>query len=173
MASNYYSYVEGFPKPKIGLINIGSEPNKGSELYQETYKLLNKTPEFIGNIEGRNILTSEADVLICDGFVGNTLLKFAESWIGTFTDEIKSRMDEKISFQVGSKLMKPIFKDLQKKYDYEEHGGTPLLGVNGISIVCHGSSGPKSIMNSIFLAQRCIENDLLKSTQENIYNYSK
>jgi glycerol-3-phosphate acyltransferase PlsX len=82
-------------------------------------------------------------------------------------------MDEKISFQVGSKLMKPIFKDLQKKYDYEEHGGTPLLGVNGISIVCHGSSGPKSIMNSIFLAQRCIENDLLKSTQENIYNYSK
>tara|TARA_B100001250_G_scaffold414097_1_gene450659 strand:- start:2342 stop:3334 length:993 start_codon:yes stop_codon:yes gene_type:complete len=173
MASNYYSYVEGFPNPKIGLINIGSEPNKGSELYQETYKLLTKTPEFIGNIEGRNILTSEADVLICDGFVGNTLLKFAESWIGTFTDEIKSRMDEKISFQLGSKLMKPIFKDLQKKYDYEEHGGTPLLGVNGISIVCHGSSGPKSIMNSIFLAQRCIENDLLKSTQENISNYSK
>ena len=173
MASNYYSYVENFPNPKIGLINIGSEPNKGSELYQETYKLLTKTPKFIGNIEGRNILTSEADVLICDGFVGNTLLKFAESWVGTFTDEIKSRMDEKISFQVGSKLMKPIFKDLQKKYDYEEHGGTPLLGVNGISIVCHGSSGPKSIMNSIFLAQRCIKNDLLKSTQENISNYSK
>jgi len=173
MASNYYSYVENFPNPKIGLINIGSEPNKGSELYQETYKLLTKTPKFIGNIEGRNILTSEADVLICDGFVGNTLLKFAESWVGTFTDEIKSRMDEKISFQVGSKLMKPIFKDLQKRYDYEEHGGTPLLGVNGISIVCHGSSGPKSIMNSIFLAQRCIKNDLLKSTQENISNYSK
>mgnify|MGYP001207279913 FL=1 len=173
MASNYYSYVENFPNPKIGLINIGSEPNKGSELYQETYKLLTKTPKFIGNIEGRNILTSEADVLICDGFVGNTLLKFAESWVGTFTDEIKSRMDEKISFQVGSKLMKPIFKDLQKKYDYEEHGGTPLLGVNGISIVCHGSSGPKSIMNSIFLAQRCIKNDLLKSTRENISNYSK
>ena len=173
MASNYYSYVENFPNPKIGLINIGTEPNKGSELYQETYKLLTKTPEFIGNIEGRNILTSEADVLICDGFVGNTLLKFAESWVGTFTDEIKSRMDEKISFQVGSKLMKPIFKDLQKRYDYEEHGGTPLLGVNGISIVCHGSSGPKSIMNSIFLAQRCIKNDLLKSTRENISNYSK
>mgnify|MGYP001220694217 FL=1 len=173
MASNYYSYVENFPNPKIGLINIGSEPNKGSELYQETHKLLTKTPKFIGNIEGRNILTSEADVLICDGFVGNTLLKFAESWVGTFTDEIKSRMDEKISFQVGSKLMKPIFKDLQKKYDYEEHGGTPLLGVNGISIVCHGSSGPKSIMNSIFLAQRCIKNDLLKSTRENISNYSK
>ena len=173
MASNYYSYVENFPNPKIGLINIGSEPNKGSELYQETHKLLTKTPKFIGNIEGRNILTSEADVLICDGFVGNTLLKFAESWVGTFTDEIKSRMDEKISFQVGSKLMKPIFKDLQKKYDYEEHGGTPLLGVNGISIVCHGSSGPKSIMNSIFLAQRCIKNDLLKSTRENISNYSE
>ena len=172
MASNYYNYVEGFSKPKIGLINIGTEPNKGSELYQETYKLLSKIPNFIGNIEGRNILKSDADVLICDGFVGNTLLKFAESWISFFTDEIKSRMDEKTSFQVGAKLMKPIFKDLQKKYDYEEHGGTPLLGVNGISIVCHGSSGPKSIMNSIFLAQRCIKNDLIKATQKNITNYS-
>ena len=168
MASNYYNYVEGFPNPKIGLINIGSESNKGSELYQEAYKLLLKTPNFVGNIEGRNILKSEADVLICDGFVGNTLLKFAESWVSFFTDEIKLRMDEKVSFQVGAKLIKPLFKDLQKKYDYEEHGGTPLLGVNGISIVCHGSSGPKSIMNSIFLAQRCIKNDLIRTTKENI-----
>ena len=170
MASNYYNYVEGYSNPKIGLINIGTESNKGSELYREAYKLLTKIPNFIGNIEGRNILKSDADVLICDGFVGNTLLKFAESWISFFTDEIKSRIDEKSSFQVGAKLMKPIFKDLQKKYDYEEHGGTPLLGVNGISIVAHGSSGPKSIMNSIFVAQKCIKNNLIETTQNIINN---
>ena len=168
MASHYYDHVEGFAAPKIGLINIGTEPSKGSELYVETYKLLSEMPNFVGNIEGRHLLTSEADVLICDGFVGNTLLKFAESWITFFADEIKDKINEKLSYKIGAGLMKPIFDDLKAKYDYEEHGGTPLLGVNGISIVCHGSSGPKSIMNSIFLGQKCIENNLIEDTQKSL-----
>ena len=168
MASHYYDHVEGFAAPKIGLINIGTEPSKGSELYVETYKLLSEMPNFVGNIEGRHLLTSEADVLICDGFVGNTLLKFAESWITFFADEIKDKINEKLSYKIGAGLMKPIFDDLKVKYDYEEHGGTPLLGVNGISIVCHGSSGPKSIMNSIFLGQKCIENNLIEDTQKSL-----
>ena len=121
-----------------------------------------------GNIEGRHLLTSEADVLICDGFVGNTLLKFAESWITFFSDEIKDKVNEKLSYKIGAKLMKPIFDDLKAKYDYEEHGGTPLLGVNGISIVCHGSSGPRSIMNSIFLGQKCIQNNLIEDTKKSL-----
>ena len=168
MASHYYDHVEGFAAPKIGLINMGTEPSKGSELYVETYKLLSEMPNFVGNIEGRHLLTSEADVLICDGFVGNTLLKFAESWITFFADEIKDKINEKLSYKIGAGLMKPIFDDLKAKYDYEEHGGTPLLGVNGISIVCHGSSGPKSIMNSIFLGQKCIENNLIEDTQKSL-----
>ena len=168
MASHYYDHVEGFAGPKIGLINIGGEPSKGSELYVEAYKLLSEMPNFVGNIEGRHLLTSEADVLICDGFVGNTLLKFAESWITFFADEIKDKINEKLSYKIGAGLMKPIFDDLKAKYDYEEHGGTPLLGVNGISIVCHGSSGPKSIMNSIFLGQKCIENNLIEDTQKSL-----
>ena len=168
MASHYYDHVEGFAAPKIGLINIGTEPSKGSELYVEAYKLLSEMPNFVGNIEGRHLLTSEADVLICDGFVGNTLLKFAESWITFFADEIKDKINEKLSYKIGAGLMKPIFDDLKAKYDYEEHGGTPLLGVNGISIVCHGSSGPKSIMNSIFLGQKCIENNLIEDTQKSL-----
>ena len=168
IASHYYDHVEGFAAPKIGLINIGTEPSKGSELYVETYKLLSEMPNFVGNIEGRHLLTSEADVLICDGFVGNTLLKFAESWITFFADEIKDKINEKLSYKIGAGLMKPIFDDLKAKYDYEEHGGTPLLGVNGISIVCHGSSGPKSIMNSIFLGQKCIENNLIEDTQKSL-----
>ena len=168
MASHYYDHVEGFAAPKIGLVNIGSEPSKGSELYIETYKLLSEMPNFVGNIEGRSLLTSNADVLICDGFVGNTLLKFAESWINFFTDEMRQKIEEKVSYKIGAGLMKPIFETLRSKYDYEEHGGTPLLGVNGISIVCHGSSGPKSIMNSIFLAQKCIENKLIEDTQKSL-----
>lgn len=168
MASHYYDHVEGFAAPKIGLINIGTEPSKGSELYVETYKLLSEMPNFVGNIEGRHLLTSEADVLICDGFVGNTLLKFAESWITFFTDEIKNMINEKLSYKIGAELMKPIFDDLKAKYDYEEHGGTPLLGVNGISIVCHGSSGPRSIMNSIFLGQKCIQNNLIEDTKKSL-----
>ena len=146
MASHYYDHVEGFAAPKIGLINIGTEPSKGSELYVETYKLLSEMPNF----------------------VGNTLLKFAESWITFFADEIKDKINEKLSYKIGAGLMKPIFDDLKAKYDYEEHGGTPLLGVNGISIVCHGSSGPKSIMNSIFLGQKCIENNLIEDTQKSL-----
>ncbi len=168
MASHYYDHVEGFAAPKIGLVNIGSEPSKGSELYIESYKLLSEMPNFVGNIEGRSLLTSKADVLICDGFVGNTLLKFAESWINFFTDEMRQKIEEKVSYKIGAGLMKPIFETLRSKYDYEEHGGTPLLGVNGISIVCHGSSGPKSIMNSIFLAQKCIENKLIEDTQKSL-----
>ena len=168
MASHYYDHVEGFTGPKIGLINIGGEPSKGSELYVEAYKLLSEMPNFVGNIEGRHLLTSEADVLICDGFVGNTLLKFAESWITFFTDEIKNMINEKLSYKIGAGLMRPIFNQLKAKYDYEEHGGTPLLGVNGISIVCHGSSGPKSIMNSILVAQKCIDNNLIADTQKSL-----
>jgi len=168
MASHYYDHVEGFADPKIGLINIGSEPGKGSNLYVETYKLLAEIPNFVGNIESRHLLTSEADVLICDGFVGNTLLKFAESWISFFTDEIKGKIDEKLSYKIGAGLLKPIFEDLKNRFDYEEHGGTPLLGVNGISIVCHGSSGPRSIMNSIFLAQKCINNNLIEDTKKSL-----
>ena len=149
-------------------INIGEEPNKGSDLYVETHKLLSEIPNFVGNIEGRHLLTSEADVLICDGFVGNTLLKFAESWITFFSDEIKDKVNEKLSYKIGAELMKPVFDDLKAKYDYEEHGGTPLLGVNGISIVCHGSSGRRSIMNSIFLGQKCIQNNLIEDTQKSL-----
>ena len=101
-------------------------------------------------------------------FFDNTLLKFSESWITFFSNEIKDRVNEKLSYKIGAKLMKPIFDDLKTKYDYEEHGGTPLLGVNGISIVCHGSSGPRSIMNSIFLGQKCIQNNLIEDTQKSL-----
>jgi glycerol-3-phosphate acyltransferase PlsX len=172
MSIDYITRIEGVSNPRVGLINIGEEPTKGSELYQETYELLSKElPHFIGNIEGRHLMDCEADILICDGFVGNTLLKFAEAWITTLGNEIKTRSMESFRTKMGALLLKPVFKDLQKQYDYEEHGGTPLLGVNGISIVAHGSSGPKSIKNSIRVAKKCIDNQLIAQTRHSLADY--
>ena len=172
MAAYHLEHIEGFKNPKVGLVNIGKESNKGSELYQKTYKLLKQSlPSFIGNVEGRHLLTSEARVLVCDGFVGNTVLKFAESWINIFSEEINERIKEKLSLKLGAALMKPVFNSLKKQYDYEEHGGTPLLGVNGVCIIAHGSAGAKSIKNSIFVAKKCVENKFVENTRDSIRKF--
>jgi len=166
MASHYLKFVEKQKNPKIGLVNIGEEPSKGSELYKKANKLLqNELPNFYGNVEGRHLLDSEANVLICDGFVGNTILKFGEGWMNVFYNSIKSGIGSSLRYKIGGLLIKPIFNNIKKKYDYEEHGGTPLLGVNGIAIVCHGSSGPKSFLNSILLAKKSIDNKLIEYTK--------
>lgn len=172
MASHYLDHVENVRSIKVGLINIGSEPTKGSELYQEAYKLLKaRLPNFIGNVEGRQIFESDANVLVCDGFVGNTLLKFGEGWINVFSNEIKAQIPHKLRYKIGAWLINPVFKGLQKKFDYEEHGGTPLMGVNGVSIICHGSSTKKSITNSIFVAKKCIKNNLIRDTRQSIEKF--
>jgi glycerol-3-phosphate acyltransferase PlsX len=172
MASYHLEHIEGIKNPKVGLVNIGVEPSKGNELYRETHKLLvENLPNFIGNVEGRHLLTSDARVLVCDGFVGNTVLKFAESWINIFSEEINDRIKEKLSFKLGASLMKPVFSSLKKQYDYEEHGGTPLLGVNGVCIIAHGSAGTKSIKNSIFVAKKCVEEKFVDNTQQSIGNF--
>ncbi|MFQ6677222.1 MAG: phosphate acyltransferase PlsX [Fidelibacterota bacterium] len=166
MASLYLDHVEGVKNPKIGLINIGTEPGKGSDLYRETYDLFKKgLPNFIGNIEGRNVLTSEADVLICDGFVGNTIIKFAEGWITLFSDLVKKKIKEKLTYQIGVKLLNPVLESISRQFDYEEHGGSPLLGVKGVCIVAHGSSNTKAIKNSILLANKCVNRHLVSDIQ--------
>lgn len=167
LASNYYSHVEGSSNPKIGLVNIGAESNKGSELYLEAYQQLSKTvPNFVGNVEGRDIMSTDADVIICDGFVGNTLIKFAENWILHMGGELKAGLKKNWMSKLGGLLVKPVLKDFYKKFDYEEHGGVPLLGVNGVSIIAHGSSGPRSIKNSIRSAQKCVKSHLIEDTQK-------
>ncbi len=169
MASLYLDHIEGIKNPKIGLINIGEEPNKGSELYVETHALLNKElHNFVGNVEGRHIFDTEADVLVCDGFVGNTLLKFAEGWISTFGNLIKAKISEKISYKIGAAFFKPALEDIRSQYDYEEHGGSPLLGVNGISIVAHGSSEAKAIKNSVLMAGKCVRKNLVRDIAQGI-----
>lgn len=169
MSSVYLDHVEGIKNPKIGLMNIGEEPTKGSELYQKTYLLLKKElPNFIGNIESRNILICDADVLVCDGFVGNTLIKFAEGWVQSFAEMIKKKILSKARYKIGAQMIQPALEEIRNKYDYEEHGGSPLLGVNGISIVCHGSSSSKAFMNSILLAQKSINENLIDDISKGI-----
>ena len=169
MSSVYLDHVEGVKNPKIGLINIGEEPSKGSELYQKSHTLLKEEmPNFIGNVESRNIMTTDADVLVCDGFVGNTIIKFAEGWILSFADMIKIKIMSRARYKIGAQMIQPALQEIRNQFDYEEHGGTPLLGVNGISIVCHGSSTSKAIMNSIILAQKSIKEKIIEDISRDI-----
>ena len=163
MSSVYLEHVEGVKNPKVGLINIGEEPSKGTETYQQTYELLSKElPRFVGNIESRNFFDSKAHILVCDGFVGNMIMKFAEGCFTTFSEMVRKNIMSKARYKIGAGMIKPALDGLRPYYDFEEHGGTPFLGVNGISISCHGASTAKAIMNSIFLAEKSIRKNLIK-----------
>lgn len=139
----------------IGLLNIGEEEKKGNELSIAAYQLMkNECKGFVGNIEGRDILKGKVDIVVCDGFVGNVILKFAESIMGVLTKSIKRNLGSNLFVNLGALLVKPAFSELRRNYDYEEYGGVPLLGVNGISIICHGSSTGKAIKNAIIVAEQ-------------------
>jgi glycerol-3-phosphate acyltransferase PlsX len=154
MGSIYTNYVLKKENPRIGLLSIGEESTKGNELTLTSYKLLSEDPSlnFIGNVEGRDVLKGTCDVVVCDGFVGNIVLKFAESIDGFLTWLVKKRVKESFLFRLGAFLVKVSIKDLRKVLDYTEYGGAPLLGVNGVCIICHGESPPKAIKNALKLA---------------------
>jgi glycerol-3-phosphate acyltransferase PlsX len=151
----YAQDLLGIDRPRVGLLNIGEEPEKGNELAVESHKLLRASHlNFVGNIEGREIIRGGCDVLVCDGFNGNLILKFYESVaefiIGVLGKEIRARHDDDLDFN-------EIFRFL----DYEEYGGAPLLGVNGVSIIMHGSSRPKAICNALEVAARSVESSMV------------
>lgn len=150
MGSIYMRSVYKFPTPKVALLNIGEEASKGTETIQEAYQLLkNSLLNFVGNIEGRNVMNGDVDVIVSNGFVGNIVLKFAESFNGVYAKTLKRKIGKKIFSHIGAFLLKPTFDRLKKIYDYEEYGGAPLLGINGTCIICHGSSTPKAIRNAV------------------------
>lgn len=157
MGSIYAEKIMGITNPRVGLLNIGSEEGKGNELTQAAYRLL-KTARinFTGNIEGRDIPYGCADVIVCDGFAGNVLLKTAEGIAAFFIELVKDKLTATYVRKLGALLVKPVMKEIAQTVDYAEYGGAPLLGVNGISIVCHGSSREKAIINAIRVAQECI-----------------
>lgn len=158
MGSIYAHHIMGIENPRIALLNIGTEESKGNELTQHAYPLLQASSlNFSGNIEGRDVPYGRADVVVCDGFVGNVVLKTAEGLAGALFELIKDKITSTPVRKLGALAVKPGLKEIASMMDYAEYGGSPLLGVNGISIVCHGSSKEKAIFNAIRVAGECAE----------------
>lgn len=157
MGSVYFSYIVDVPSPRVALLSIGEESSKGNDLTLEVHKRLSDSSlNFIGNIEGRDVLRGGSDVVICDGFVGNVLLKFAESIQGFLFDKMKRQISTNMFSRVGAILMGPFLRRMKKTFDYSQYGGVPLLGTNGVTIVCHGSSNSLAVMNAIRVAHEMV-----------------
>ena len=138
--------------PKIALLSNGEEDCKGNELTKEAHKILKKLTNFKGNAEGGDIFNGSIDVLVCDGFDGNIILKACEGVATTITKLIKNEVSNSLLNKMGALLMKNVFKKLKKRIDWREYGGAPLLGINGCVIISHGKSDEKAIKNAIFQA---------------------
>ncbi len=157
-------YVGGFldrTRPKIGLLSIGEEETKGNELTKEAFKLLRESSlNFIGNVEGRDIYAGSADVVVCDGFIGNVTLKVSEGLASTILKLLKREIAGARWGKLGYFFLKSAFSRFQKRVDYAEYGGAPLLGVNGVSIICHGRSSARAIRNAVRVATECVQQEL-------------
>ena len=140
-------------RPRVGLLSIGEEESKGNELTREAFPLLRALPiQFTGNVEGRDIFNGSADVIVCDGFVGNVALKTGEGIGRLFRDLLRESLTQTVTAQVGAMLSRKAFNNFKRRLDYNEYGGAPLLGVRGICIITHGSSNEVAILNSIRVA---------------------
>jgi glycerol-3-phosphate acyltransferase PlsX len=161
MGESYARTLFNVHEPKISLIGIGEEDDKGNSLTKESFKMLKKLGDkFIGNIEGKELFKGDADVVVCDGFVGNVVLKVSEGMAEAMATMIKKEISERAISTVGYFLMKPALKSYRKKTDYSEYGGAPLLGLNKISIISHGRSSPKAIKNALRIASELYEKKL-------------
>lgn len=151
MGSVYMEYVMGIKNPKVAIVNIGAEEEKGNMLVKETFPLLKNCNEinFIGSIEARDIPYGKADVIVCEAFVGNVILKLYEGVGGALVDKIKGGMMSSLRSKIGALLVKPALKKTLKDFDASQYGGAPLLGLNGLVVKTHGSSKSTEIKNSI------------------------
>lgn len=155
MGSAYMSKVMGIENPRVGLINNGVESKKGNELTKATYSILEETPgiNFVGNAEAREIMTGAFDVLVCDGFVGNVVLKYTEGLAMSLVNMLKVELMGDTRSKLGAAISKPAYRRFKKRMDYTEYGGAPLLGINGGIIKAHGSSDAKTIKMAILQAR--------------------
>ena len=169
MGTIYSKYVLGREEPQVGLLNIGEESSKGNELALATHQLLTDNPQipFIGNAEGRDVLSGEFDIIVCDGFVGNIVLKFAEAIGEVMLQIMKEELPKGLRGKVGTALLKPNLMNIKRRIDRAEHGGGLLFGVAGICIISHGSSRRGSMFNAIRLAKEAFDNDVLEKIKAN------
>ena len=173
MGKVYYEKVFNVKNPTVGLINIGAEEEKGNELTKSTYQLLKEHNElnFIGNVEPRDISTGDTNILVSDGFVGNTALKMYEGTASTLLKVMKDEiMKSSIISKAGVLLLKPVLKKIMKRFDYKEYGGAPFLGVDGICIKAHGSSDARAFKNAIRQTDIFYKNDVLNHMKNEFNN---
>lgn len=156
-------------RPRIGLLSIGEEESKGNELTREAHQLLKAAPiNFIGNVEGRDVYSGVADVIVCDGFTGNIALKIGEGLVETVEVLLGDELQGTFSSQMGYLLSRRAFRRFRKRVDYSEYGGAPLLGVAGLAIVGHGRSSAKAVRNAIAMASRFAATDFLSHVEQQI-----
>jgi phosphate acyltransferase len=169
MGEVFTKYLRKNPNPRVGLLSIGEEATKGNELTKEAFRLLKETSlNFIGNVEGRDMMMGKADVIVCDGFIGNVVLKISESVAESIRTILRENIGDNLIRKLGYFMMKPAFQALKRKVDYAEYGGAPLLGVNGVSIISHGRSSPRAIKNAVRVAAEIARSDVNKHIHEDI-----
>jgi len=162
MGQVYARVVGGVSSPRVALLSNGGEPGKGNELVRQAYALLEESvPGFVGNLEGRDLFRGRADVLVCDGFVGNLVLKTAEAADVQMRLLMKEAIARSPLARLGALLMRGVFLELQRRTDYREVGGSLLLGLNGVALVCHGASNARTLFNASLVAARCVEGRLV------------
>lgn len=166
MADVLARQVLGIAQPKVGILSIGEEEGKGNSLTKEAYTLLKGSSlNFVGNVEGRDVFAGETDVIVCDGFVGNVALKVSEGLGAALGSMLKAELKSSLWSRLGALIALPAFKRFAKKIDYAEYGGAPILGLNGIAIVCHGSANARSIQTSLQQAAILIQ----KNANEHLF----
>ncbi|EAJ6143146.1 phosphate acyltransferase PlsX [Campylobacter lari] len=171
MGEAYTKEILKIAKPRVALLSNGEEECKGNELTKETHQLLKQLPNFVGNAEGRDIFNGTIDVLVCDGFNGNILLKTGEGVASVITKLLKQEIQKSFLAKLGYLLAKPAFNELKTHIDYEEYGGAPLLGVKECVIISHGKSGPKAIKNAIFQALNFAQSNINQTIEKELSNY--
>ena len=172
MGSVYMEHVMGIKNPKVAIVNIGAEEEKGNALVKETFPLLKACPDinFIGSIEAREIPSGQADVIVCDAFVGNVIIKLFEGVGSTLIAKVKEGMMTSLRSKIGALLVKPALKETLKSFDVSEYGGAPLLGLNGLVVKTHGSSNAKEVKNTLLQCITFKEQDINGKIKQVISN---
>lgn len=175
MGNSYFRAIFNLQSPKVAILSIGEEDTKGNELTRETFRLLkNSDLNFIGNIEGKDIFSGSADVIVCDGFIGNIVLKVSEGLADTILKMLKFEITNVATGKLGYMMIKPAIKNFKKRTDYSEYGGAPLLGINGTCIISHGRSSARAIKNAIRVAVDMSQKKVYEIIAEDLSkNYKK
>jgi glycerol-3-phosphate acyltransferase PlsX len=169
MGAVYAQTLLGVAAPRVGLLSIGEEEGKGNDLTKEAYRLLKAAPlTFVGNVEARDVFSGKADVIVCDGFTGNVVLKLSEGLVEMVEEQLGAELSSTFSSQVGYLLSRRAYRRFRKRVDYSEYGGAPLLGVSGLVLVCHGRSSPKAIRNAVVAASRFVADSVLSAIERRV-----